>query len=278
MTKSLSISKTAWAVVLTLALAFGGLGMVAPSLAVADSGSALASAQLAPQASSKAKVKKAKSAKAGQLTIKASKTAGATGYQYKVSLNKKFTKGVKTKSSKKRSVTIKGLKKGKKYYVKVRAYAKVGGAKYWGAWSKVKTAKTKGTATYSTKTSPIAGTWEFASVSGGSQAMSADQIAQMKALGISFVVTFKKDGTATLETKSTGVINLGEMKADLTWKATGEKTGEATVKSFSSTFPSTTPADGSASSAAANSAAKLQVKGDKLLMTAGNATVTFVKA
>ena len=35
------------------------------------------------------------------------------------------------------------LKKKKKYYVRVRAYKSVSGKKVYGAWSKVKTVKTK---------------------------------------------------------------------------------------------------------------------------------------
>ena len=37
--------------------------------------------------------------------------------------------------------TIKKLKKGKVYQIKVRAYKKVNGVTYYGAWSKVKTTK-----------------------------------------------------------------------------------------------------------------------------------------
>ena len=74
------------------------------------------------------------------LTVKMSAkptTAGATYYQvaYKVKGTSKWvTKFVKTQS-----VTLKSLKKGKQYYVKVRAYKKVSGKGYYGAWSAVKT-------------------------------------------------------------------------------------------------------------------------------------------
>jgi large subunit ribosomal protein L4 len=37
--------------------------------------------------------------------------------------------------------TIKKLKKGKQYQIRVRAYKSVSGSKYYGAWSKVKTTK-----------------------------------------------------------------------------------------------------------------------------------------
>ena len=43
----------------------------------------------------------------------------------------------------KTKVKISKLKKKKKYYVRVRAYKSVSGKKVYGAWSKVKTVKTK---------------------------------------------------------------------------------------------------------------------------------------
>ena len=45
------------------------------------------------------------------------------------------------KKTKAKTKTIKKLKKGKQYQIKVRAYKSVSGTKYYGAWSKVKTTK-----------------------------------------------------------------------------------------------------------------------------------------
>jgi len=69
---------------------------------------------------------------------KVSKTGG-TYYQirYKV----KGTSKWKTVKTKKQKVTIKKLKKGKRYQVKIRAYKKIGKKTYYGAWSKVRTTK-----------------------------------------------------------------------------------------------------------------------------------------
>ena len=58
----------------------------------------------------------------------------------------KFTKGLKNVTVKKYSSKgkkIKSLKKGKKYYVRVRAYRVVNGKTYYGAWSKAKSKKAK---------------------------------------------------------------------------------------------------------------------------------------
>lgn len=67
------------------------------------------------------------------------KTAGAKGYQIKYSLKKKSAfKTVNINKAGKRKYTIAGLKSGKKYYVKVRAYRKVKSKKVYGSWSKVK--------------------------------------------------------------------------------------------------------------------------------------------
>lgn len=78
------------------------------------------------------------------------KVSGAKGYEIKLATNKKFTKNKKTVKVKKGSATsktIKKLKNGKKYYVKIRAYKKVKIDGYTvtanGAWSKVKSKKIK---------------------------------------------------------------------------------------------------------------------------------------
>ena len=74
------------------------------------------------------------------------KTSRITGYQILLATNSKFTKGKKTVNVSgygKISRKVTGLKGGKKYYVKVRTYKKVGSTKYYSKWSKVKSAKTK---------------------------------------------------------------------------------------------------------------------------------------
>ena len=70
------------------------------------------------------------------------KVKGAAGYQIKYSTSRKFTKKTtKTVNVKKTSVTIKKMKKGKKYFFKARALKKVKGKKYYGSWTKVTKAK-----------------------------------------------------------------------------------------------------------------------------------------
>ncbi len=73
--------------------------------------------------------------------------SGVTGYEVQYSTSEKFTKKTtKTATVKKSSAkkyTIKKLKKGKKYYVKVRAYKIVSGKKLYGAWSTVKSVKVR---------------------------------------------------------------------------------------------------------------------------------------
>lgn len=70
-----------------------------------------------------------------------------TGYEISYSTDKNFkktaTKSAKITSSKTVSKKISGLKKGKKYYVKIRTYKTVKSKKYYSAWSKVKTVKAK---------------------------------------------------------------------------------------------------------------------------------------
>ncbi len=73
------------------------------------------------------------------------KTKQVTGYQIRYSTNSTM-KNSKVKTIKKNTVTsakIKGLKTGKKYYVKVRTYKKVNGKNYYSSWSAKKAVRTK---------------------------------------------------------------------------------------------------------------------------------------
>lgn len=94
-----------------------------------------------------AKVKGVKlSSKAKKIKVSWKKAAGVTGYQVQYSTSKKFKKAatVNVKKAKTVQATIKkGLKKGKKYYVRVRAYKTVSGKKITGKWSVAKTVKVK---------------------------------------------------------------------------------------------------------------------------------------
>ncbi len=87
--------------------------------------------------------------KSGKKALTASwKTvANITGYEVQASTSKKFTskttKKVTIKKAKTTKTTIKKLSKGKKYYVKVRAYKTVGSKKVYSAWSAVKSVKVK---------------------------------------------------------------------------------------------------------------------------------------
>lgn len=72
------------------------------------------------------------------------KDSKATGYQIRYSTSKKFTKAsTKTTSVTKNSILKKTItvKKGKTYYVSVRAYKQVGKQKIYGSWSTTKAVK-----------------------------------------------------------------------------------------------------------------------------------------
>lgn len=73
-------------------------------------------------------------------------SGSASGYQIYWSKDKNFKKVVAKSTvsgQKKTSYTGKNFTKGKKYFVKVRAYKTVDGKKYYGSWSKVKSIKAK---------------------------------------------------------------------------------------------------------------------------------------
>ena len=73
-----------------------------------------------------------------QATLKWKKIK-ASGYEIQCCTSKKFKKNVTKKTVKKtkKTATVKKLKGGKTYYVRIRAYSKVNGKKYYGVWSKV---------------------------------------------------------------------------------------------------------------------------------------------
>lgn len=99
-----------------------------------------------PVSVQKVKLKSVKNTPPRRMKVSWNWYAYGDGYQIAYSTNKNFaaskTKrifaGVFTDAK-----TIAGLKKGKTYYVRVRAYQKSGGKKYYGAWSNMKKIKIK---------------------------------------------------------------------------------------------------------------------------------------
>lgn len=85
----------------------------------------------------KAKVKKLKA------TLTWKKVAGVKGYQVVYSTDKKVKKSLKKLNVKKNTAKTAKLKKGKKYYVKVRAYIVADGKKVYGSYSRVVSFKAK---------------------------------------------------------------------------------------------------------------------------------------
>lgn len=74
------------------------------------------------------------------------KVTGASGYQVQIATSDKFSsssKYTKSYTTASTSKTISSLTKGKKYYVRVRAYKKVNNEKQYGSWSAVKNKTSK---------------------------------------------------------------------------------------------------------------------------------------
>lgn len=78
-----------------------------------------------------------------QIIAKWNKVSGASGYQVQFAKNKSCSSVVANKTTSGASYTGKNFTKGKKYYVRVRAYKTVNGTKTYGAWSGVKAIKCK---------------------------------------------------------------------------------------------------------------------------------------
>lgn len=93
----------------------------------------------------KVSISKASSKKAKTMVVRWKQDKSVTGYQLAYATNSKFkgAKKVTLKGAKTNSATVQKLKAGKKYYVRVRAYKKVGNKTIYGDWSKTKTVKIK---------------------------------------------------------------------------------------------------------------------------------------
>lgn len=109
------------------------------------SGTKTATYQINPKGTSLTKVVSGK-AKQNLINVTWKKqTKEMAGYQIQYGLMKNF-KGAKTltaKGTKKTSATIKKLKQGKVYYVRIRTFKKIGKQTYVSSWSKVKKVKVK---------------------------------------------------------------------------------------------------------------------------------------
>ncbi len=97
-------------------------------------------------APAKVTIKKLKNRKGKKLQVRFKKVADAAGYEIAysrgVNFGKKKTK-VKSFNAAKNVRTLKKLKKGKRYFVKVRAYKMDGTQKVYGKWSQVRVVKIK---------------------------------------------------------------------------------------------------------------------------------------
>ncbi len=80
-----------------------------------------------------------------QIQVKWKKGKKVTGYQIAYSLTKDFAiwEDKIVRDPKKTSVTIKGLKSKKTYYVRIRTYKRLNGKRHWSPWSDYKKVKTR---------------------------------------------------------------------------------------------------------------------------------------
>ena len=92
------------------------------------------------------KISKASNTLKRKVTVKWKKKTSISGYAIQYSTDKKFKAGVKTvnvNGAKKSQKVLSKLKKGKKYYIRIATYKKVGKVKYYSSWSRVKSVKVK---------------------------------------------------------------------------------------------------------------------------------------
>lgn len=93
----------------------------------------------------KVSISSAKSLTKKNIQVKWKKVSPAGGYKIRYSKSNKFSspKTVKVENGAKTSCRISKLSRGKKYFVKVRAYKVVNGTTYYGKWSTAKTVRVK---------------------------------------------------------------------------------------------------------------------------------------
>lgn len=104
-----------------------------------SSGGAAAYTAVTTYRLSQGKITNIKSAAKNKCTVTYGKNAGASGYKVMYSTDRSFKKSVKVcriSGNKKTSTTIGGLAAGKRYYVRVQGFKKVGKTYYYGVWSK----------------------------------------------------------------------------------------------------------------------------------------------
>ncbi len=89
------------------------------------------------------KLSQAKNLSGRKLSVKWKKNSKVSGYQIQYAVNRKFSgaKLQKVSGASKTKATIKGLKKGKTYYVRIRTYKTVSKSPYYSAWSTAKKVK-----------------------------------------------------------------------------------------------------------------------------------------
>ena len=67
------------------------------------------------------------------------KDTKVTGYELQISTNSKFTSVKVARANRNQTTTtIRGLKSGKRYYVRIRSYKQIGASRNYGKWSRVK--------------------------------------------------------------------------------------------------------------------------------------------
>ena len=149
----------------------------------------------------------------GKVAVHASSVSGAQGYEFQIARNASFTKGLKKKKVRAYGATFGGLGKGKKYYVRARAYQT--STNVCTKWSSKKSTK----AGISRKASKIVGAWKLVRTSSASYNSYLNRAKKLYP-GKSMRVTFKKSGRIMSRGFTGSTRKLGS-----TWSATGKRKG-----------------------------------------------------
>ena len=132
--KSVNVSSTG---TITVAKEFTGIAVITINSAETDRYNA-ATKKIKVKVSPEKPVLTVKSSKKGQITVKWTPQKNVSGYQIQYSLNSGLKNAAKKNISKAKAktATLKKLKAGKKYYVRIRSYVKVGKEVLYSQWNK----------------------------------------------------------------------------------------------------------------------------------------------
>lgn len=231
------------ALIAAIACAVMGLFAIAPQQAYADE---LVAGSVVDESVSGPEITSCLSTSTGKLTVIFKAYSDIEGYECQIARDGSFSNNPATLKLTSTKVVLSGLAKGKKYFVRARAYATIDGVLTYSAWSSIKSAKIA----IKNKSTKISGVWK---ITGSNIASLSTTIKYNKRISsrAKATLTFKPNGTIIL--------------TDYTKKKYNLKSSWGKWLALSKTSGYTVLADAKA--------ATIKVKGKKLTLKSGSSKI-----